>query len=164
MSRTTPSRPHRTGRPALAVALTLVAVLALGLGGCQTPDEAGDATPTPTPTPSTAPVAVDLTVSVDATGAGAVTRHTLTCVPTGGDHPDAEAACAAIAAAGGAAAFDPPPTGTVCTEQWGGPQVATVDGTVGGSVVHARFDRHDGCAISRWDRLAALFGPDAGLL
>lgn len=105
------------------------------------------------------PVTADLTVTVDATGEGAVTAFHLTCEPVGGDHPAAAAACAAIAAAGGAAAFEPTPADVACTEQWGGAQTATVEGTVGGTAVSADFDRTNGCEISRWDALAPLFGP-----
>ena len=168
---------------ALAVALTTL----LALGGCRTgrdgdadagaPDD-GTATVSPddpvsdddpgtSPEPSeepdepATPVAADLTVVVDATGEGSTTTYTITCEPVGGDHPDAEAACGAIAAAGGAAAFAPTPMGVACTEQWGGPQTATVTGTVGGEPVNAEFDRTNGCEISRWAALEPLFG-DAG--
>lgn len=113
---------------------------------------------TPAPGEPAAPVAADLTVVVDATGEGATTTYTLTCEPTGGDHPDAEAACAAIAAAGGAAAFEPTPMGVACTEQWGGPQTAAVTGTVADEAVTAEFARTNGCEISRWDAVAPLFG------
>lgn len=182
-------RPLRAARPLGRVsggaALALAAVLALG--GCQSlggDDDAGPAvqptptspddpvtsdpsavpTPSPTDTVPAMPVPADLTVTVDATGEGATTTFTLTCEPVGGDHPDADAACAAIAAAGGTAAFEPTSPGVACTEQWGGPQTATVTGTVDGTRVDADFSRINGCEISRWDRLDALFGPDAGLM
>lgn len=180
----------RTGTTTAALAVAIAAVLALG--GCQTGrdddadagagapgDDAATTSPedpvssddpsapgddTPAPGEPATPVAADLTVVVDATGEGATTTYTLTCEPIGGDHPDAEAACAAIAAAGGVAAFEPTPMGFACTEQWGGPQTATVTGTVAGETVTAEFSRANGCEISRWDALAPLFGPDAGLM
>ncbi len=170
-------------RPTTALAVALAALLALT--ACQTgqdddadagasddaatvsPDDpVSDDDPGTSPEPSdeptepaapAAPVGADLTVVVDATGEGATTTYTLTCEPAGGDHPDAEAACAAIAAAGGAAAFAPTPMGVACTEQWGGPQTATVTGTVAGEAVAADFSRTNGCEISRWDALEALF-------
>ena len=169
--------------------LGIAVVLAVALGGCQTGrDDAGSpgasdddavttspddpvsdddpgASPTPSDEPNepATPVAADLTIVVDATGEGATTTHTLTCDPTGGDHPDAQAACAAIAA-GGPDAFEPTPMDVACTEQWGGPQTATVTGTVGGEAVNAEFSRTNGCEISRWAALEPLFGPDAGLM
>lgn len=176
MPRTTPQR-----RPATAL-LTAMLAAALLLTACQTPrDDASGGSPddpvsSDDPTPSDGPtppatdeppataVAADLTVTVDATGEGATQSFTLTCEPVGGDHPDAAAACAELAAAGGADAFAPTPRDVACTEQWGGPQTATVEGTVAGERVSATFDRRNGCEISRWDRLAALFGPDAGLM
>ncbi|GEN81042.1 SSI family serine proteinase inhibitor [Actinotalea fermentans] len=164
------------------VAAVVAVVLVAALGGCQTGRDDDGLTPgtdddpvssdeppapgddTPAPGEPAEPVAADLTVVVDATGEGATTTYTLTCEPAGGHHPDAEAACAAIAAGGGTAAFAPTPMDVACTEQWGGPQTASVTGTVGGEPVSAAFSRANGCEISRWDTLAPLFGPDAGLL
>jgi hypothetical protein len=94
-------------------------------------------------------------------GAGAAPRRmTLECDPVGGDHPDAAAACAALAAAsdGGRDPFAPTPADAVCTQIYGGPQTATVTGTWRGTPVDARFDRTNGCEISRWDALGALLG------
>lgn len=172
-----------------ALTAGIAVVLMVVLGGCQTgqdgdadagaPDD-GTATvspddpvsdddpatspePSDEPTEPATPVAADLTVVVGATGEGATTTYTLTCEPVGGDHPDAEAACAAIAA-GGLAAFEPTPMDVACTEQWGGPQTATVTGTVDGETVNAEFSRTNGCEISRWAALEPLFGPDAGLM
>lgn len=52
-------------------------------------------------------------------------------------------------------AFDPVPTGTACTQIFGGPQTARVTGSVRGERVDAAFARSDGCEIARWDRVAA---------
>ncbi|MBB2924773.1 SSI family serine proteinase inhibitor [Cellulomonas cellasea] len=161
---------------------TIVLVVAvLTLVGCATPREAapGDAAspsatpepeptePTPSPTtgsPTAAPAAVgaSLTVTLDETGTGAVRTMTLTCDPVGGDHPDPAAACAALAAAG-PGAFDLPPGDLMCTQLFGGPQVALVEGTVAGVPVSARFSRTDGCEIGRWDALAPLLGSTGGV-
>lgn len=80
--------------------------------------------------------------------------YTLTCDPAGGDHPQPEQACDAIAAAG-AEVFDPVGADQACTEIFGGPQVATVTGTYGGSDVDATFSRQNGCEIDRWEKLGA---------
>lgn len=159
----------------------VLVVAVLTLVGCATPREGspGDApspsaTPEPEPTgpdpsattedPAAAPVtsAASLTVTLDETGSGAVRTMTLTCDPVGGDHPDPAAACAALAAAG-PSAFDPRPGDTMCTQLFGGPQVAVVEGTVGGVPVSARFSRTDGCEIGRWDALAPLLGSTEGV-
>ena len=137
------------------------AVLAL-LAGCGTttspsaPDTPDTAAPGTTP-----PVGVELTVTrgVDAASgtAGEATTWTLTCDPVGGDHPTADAACDLLATAG-LTLFDPIPRDSVCTEIYGGPEVALVVGTVAGEAVDARFTRTNGCEIARWDSAEALIG------
>jgi hypothetical protein len=159
--------------------LVLAAALAL-LAGCATTSDPGGSptgggTPAPTtasPEPSTSPepgptsdaeVPAELTIVLDETGSGVTRTMTLTCAPTGGDHPDAAAACATLAAVG-VEAFNPPPKDEMCTEQWGGPQVATVEGTVDGESVRARFSRTNGCEISRWDAVATILGSPGGAM
>ncbi|WP_369068869.1 SSI family serine proteinase inhibitor [Kineococcus terrestris] len=101
----------------------------------------------------------ELTVTVD-DGAGQVSTWTLVCGEdggAGGDHPDAAGACAALQ--GQRDPFRPVPADMMCTQVWGGPQTATVEGTWAGQPVRASFDRTDGCQIARWDRLAPLLQP-----
>ena len=81
-------------------------------------------------------------------------RWTLTCEPTGGDHPDAAAACAELARTPDPLA--PLPEDLLCTEVYGGPQTAVVRGTYRGEPVALRLSRTDGCRIEQWDRLGAL--------
>ena len=45
-----------------------------------------------------------------------------------------------------------------CTQQFGGPETATVTGTLHGDEVAARFSRENGCEISRWEKVAELLG------
>ena len=112
------------------------------------------------PAPSAPAVPADVQITVD-DGAGTVTTYSLTCQPAGGDHPDPAGACSTLAA--GASAFAPPDPTRACTEIYGGPQVATVTGTLNGAAVNGTFGRGDGCQIARWEALAAVFGPVAGL-
>ncbi len=101
----------------------------------------------------------ELTVVVD-DGAGNQRTWTLTCSAdgtAGGDHPDAQNACEAVAAA--KAPWAPVPKDMACTQIYGGAQTATVTGTWGGEQVQARYARNDGCQIARWDRLAPLLQP-----
>ena len=127
-------------------------ITVLLLAGCADGDGPGEDPSAP---------AAHLTIVLDEAGNGATRTFTVTCDPVGGDHPDAAAACAALDA-GGIAAFAPTSPDVVCTDQWGGPQVATVDGTVDGQRVIATFTRTDGCEISRWDALASLLGSRGG--
>ncbi|WP_326598174.1 SSI family serine proteinase inhibitor [Streptomyces sp. NBC_01803] len=75
----------------------------------------------------------------------------LTCLPAGGDHPQAAEACAAIDRA--AAPFEPVAADTLCTYVYGGPATATIEGVWQGEPVQAEFSRSDGCEIARWNEL-----------
>ena len=123
----------------------------------------GEPTAEPTGTPPS-DTGTSVTIVLDETGSGASRTLELTCDPPGGDHPDPAAACAALTAAGGAAAFAAPPRDETCTEIYGGPQVAFVEGTVDGQTVRARFSRTNGCEISRWDALGPLLGSTGGVM
>jgi len=98
-----------------------------------------------------------LTITVWPQGreAGGARRWTLECGPAGGTHPHPARACAQLAAV--ANPFRPVPRDAMCTQIYGGPQEALVTGTYRGAGVNARFNRVNGCEISRWDRVAALF-------
>ena len=50
------------------------------------------------------------------------------------------------------------PADQMCTQQYGGPQVARLRGHVDGQPFERRLDRADGCGIDRWDRLEAALG------
>lgn len=93
-----------------------------------------------------------LTIVVTPAEDAETSTYELTCDPAGGDHPQPEQACDAIAAAG-ADVFDPVPADETCTQLYGGPQVATITGTYDGEDVDATFSRENGCEIDRWDEL-----------
>lgn len=125
--------------------------------------DGGAAGTRPSGSPSPTGLPADLTITVDASGSGDTQTWTLTCDPPGGDHPDPAWACAGIEEAGGVAAFDPVPRTAVCTEIYGGPQTAHVEGTVDGTPINADFSRTNGCEMSRWDALRAVLGDVAGV-
>ena len=54
------------------------------------------------------------------------------------------------------------PQDRMCTEIYGGPQIAVVTGTLDGEEVDRTFTRSDGCQIADWDTLQPLLGapPD----
>lgn len=110
----------------------------------------------------TATAGTSLTVTITA---GADARDwTVTCDPAGGTHPRPESACdfLELARRWGQDPFAPVPGDAVCSQQYGGPQVATVRGTWRGRPVDATFKRTDGCEISRWDNAVPLLAvsPD----
>ena len=124
-------------------------VLLLALAGCGGEVEAGGGSASGEPAPTTR-----LTVSVDPDGDGPepAKRAAVTC---GGGRDDRK--CAAVAKLR-PEDFEPAPDDVACTELFGGPQTATVSGTLDGTAVEGRFARHDGCEIARWDKLAGLLG------
>ncbi|ABM08838.1 MULTISPECIES: serine protease inhibitor [Micrococcaceae] len=76
--------------------------------------------------------------------------------------PDARAALAAVEQFGEEIFFPEPRPDRICTQQYGGPQVAVVEGWFRGRKVHSQFSRTDGCEIARWKTLAALLGNTGG--
>jgi hypothetical protein len=141
--------------------LTVLAVTGLallGTAGCGSEGSGGGgaaATATPSATAGT-----ELTVTVRKSEGASPQSWTLRCDPAGGDHPAAKKACETLA--GARKPFAPVPRGQVCTEIFGGPQVATVKGTWDGEKVDARFTRQDGCEITRWDDVAPVFPGEVG--
>ena len=89
---------------------------------------------------------------VDVTDGATTSRFTLTCDPPGGSHADPAAACASL----DDQSFAPLPSGSICTQVYGGPQTATLRGTYRGQPVSLDLARSDGCLIAQWDRLGAL--------
>ena len=63
--------------------------------------------------------------------------------------------CGAVAALK-ADAFEPTPRNVACTQIYGGPQTATVNGTLRGEPIVARFSRENGCEIARWTTVRPL--------
>jgi hypothetical protein len=135
---------------------------ALALAGCgsQQSDNGPAAKPSGSGVVRPANPQTDLTVSVKAAQTAAATTWKLTCGPVGGDHPDARAACASLDAAKKQAKdpFAPTPKDQMCTQIYGGPQVATVKGTWQGKTVDSTFSRKNGCELKRWSDLSPIFG------
>jgi hypothetical protein len=76
--------------------------------------------------------------------------------------PASDAALEAVERFGEEIFFPKPGPPKLCTQQYGGPQVAEVTGTFHGRQVRAVFRRTDGCEIARWNSLAALLGGTPG--
>jgi hypothetical protein len=83
----------------------------------------------------------------------ATCHGTLTCPST---EKSDDGLCAWIAVEG-AEVFAKPPEHQACTEQYGGPEVATVEGTFDGQPVKATFTRTNGCEIARFDLASPLW-------
>jgi hypothetical protein len=102
--------------------------------------------------PSTSRGLANLTVSVDNDGPkGQPAKELQLSCEKATDSP----ACTTVAAI---TQHDlaPTPSNQACTQIFGGPETATITGTLRGNAVHARFSRSDGCEIQRWQRVQPL--------
>ena len=52
--------------------------------------------------------------------------------------------------------FAPIPRDAICTEQYGGPQVALITGTYRGRRIWTQLQNRNGCEIARFKRLSFL--------
>ncbi len=131
-------------------AFLVVVALAASLAGCGSDSSGGGDGGT------------SLTITYWADGPeGESETWTLECDPASGTLPDPDEACDRLAE-GGSALFEPEPGDTVCTQIYGGPQVAHVHGTVDGETVAASLGRANGCEISSWDALSPWLLPAGG--
>lgn len=108
---------------------------------------------------------LDLTVTLSEAPGGP--DHVFTLVRRAGGRPettlpDPAGAIAAVERFGEGIFFPVPGPPKLCTQQYGGPQVAVVTGTFGERQVHARFSLTDGCEIARWRALSPLLGGVSG--
>ncbi len=87
-------------------------------------------------------------------------EYTVTCdgddasVEPNGVGVDAAAACDTLQDANAVNRLvEGPPADRMCTAIFGGPDVATVTGTIDGQSVDTTITRADGCGIAEWDEL-----------
>jgi hypothetical protein len=137
----------------MAPRTSLCCLALLVLAGCGSEEPAGERT-----APDRAAPATQLTVRVDPDGDGPE-RATSARISCSADTSDR--ACAAAAGLR-PKDFEPASDDVACTQQYGGPQTATVEGTLERRAVAGRFSREDGCAIARWDKLAPLLEAAGG--
>lgn len=139
--------------------------------GTMAPDaETTDPAPAP-PAPAPLPSGpgkgdAELAITVKPSQDSAAVNYTLVCkngVPAEeSQHPGAAAACAALKE-NAAILNDPGPReGVACTQQYGGPQVATVTGIVDGIPVETTFMLRNGCEIGAWIAAQDVLGSAAG--
>ncbi len=109
---------------------------------------------------------VDLTIRLTETPGGPAWTFRLQAsggaLTDGSNLPDAAAALDAVERFGAEVFFPQPGPPKMCTQQYGGPQVAHVTGWFHGRQVNSAFSRTDGCEIARWRAMAPLLGGVAG--
>ena len=130
----------------MALRLTLLLPLVLLAAGCGADDETGGPGSIP-PKPL-----AQLVVRVDADGKGAAPAKELRIrCESAGESPACSAADALKPAD-----FAPVPADKACTQIFGGPQTASVTGSLRGEDVDGGFSRQNGCEVARWEAVAAL--------
>ncbi|MCW2949721.1 MAG: serine protease inhibitor [Thermoleophilia bacterium] len=88
----------------------------------------------------------------------ATCRATLTCPPTATSRAGDDRLCAWVATTPTSVLSPPSPDDhALCTQQYGGPERATVTGERDGQAISVSFRRTDGCEIARWDAAAPLW-------
>ena len=162
-----PNRLPRTVLTLAAAAFVLAGCADSNPGSAPSSSEPAPSPPTSASSPASSPAAspaaaTALSVELMADGEAVTDTWTLECDganPAGASGaPDPAAACTALAE-NGTGLFAEPGSDVACTMQYGGPQRATVSGTVDGAAVEAEFAASDGCQISRWEALSGLLGP-----
>lgn len=144
------------------------------------PTGSASATPSPdtettstAPSPSASPLPsgpgqgnAELSIMIKPSETGAPTSFTLVCqngAPAAeSQHPNAAAACTALKNTPAILSPAPPAKDQVCTQQYGGPQQATVTGVVDGRNVEASFSLRDGCEIALWNAAKDVLGSAGG--
>ncbi|MFF1254085.1 SSI family serine proteinase inhibitor [Pseudarthrobacter sp. NPDC058329] len=133
--------------------------------------DAESSVPAPAPEPAAPPSGpgqgnAELVITIVPSPGEPEVHHTLVCVDGAPDaesnHPAADAACAALKENAALLSPAPRPADQVCTEQYGGPQEATVTGAVDGVPVDTGFSRINGCEISAWDAAKDVLGAAGG--
>ena len=121
-------------------------------------------TPPPTSAPSGPSASTNalLTISVRQDASSDPVQYVLECVDgvpgPASTHPNADAACATLTRLGTAFFTARPNKDVVCTQQYAGPQTASITGEIDGTPVVGSFALTDGCEISRWNSLTDLLG------
>ncbi|MEZ2391267.1 SSI family serine proteinase inhibitor [bacterium RCC_150] len=104
----------------------------------------------------------ELSIIVKASPSSAPESYTLVCMngapAAESHHPSAAAACAALKKNPALLNRPPRPSGQLCDQRYGGPQTATVSGSVDGVGVDASYKLTDGCEIAAWNAVADILG------
>jgi hypothetical protein len=115
--------------------------------GLVPPDPADPNPPAPDPSDATE---IDISGSVSCDGAPS---------GTGAYAATAIQICAELASRAGVFDQIEQSGGQVCAEIYGGPQRASITGSIAGQSVDVSIDRSNGCGIDQWQSLEWLLGP-----
>lgn len=121
-----------------------------------------EGTTSPTAEPAASGANARLTISFRQDATAEPVQYVLECVDgapgPASTLPNAEAACSRLGELGAKFFTARPNKDVICTQQYGGPQTASITGDIDGTSVLAAFALTDGCEISRWDRVKDILG------
>ena len=120
-----------------------VACAALAAAGCGSDSDSDDED-----SPSAAGTSLEATLDIDGGQGDEAARTGSVACESQVDCPGAESLTPAD--------FEPVPAETACTEIFGGPETATITGSLAGEPVEGEFSRANGCEIERFDRFTPL--------
>lgn len=104
---------------------------------------------------------VNLVVSYKPTATSPVTRFSLVCSGSiiTGTHPNKRSICNFLKKNKSNSIYllSSPLKDMMCTEIYGGPEVATIMGNYNGRKVNTKYSRTNGCTISRWQEAMVFF-------
>jgi hypothetical protein len=158
--------------PGATPGTTAPGTTAPGTAAPSTPPDAETTVPAPAP-PAASPLPsgpgtgnAELSITVKPSKDGTAVNYTLVCkdgAPVAeSQHPKAAAACAALKKNAAILNQPAPRKDVSCTQQYGGPQVATVSGVVGGTPVEVTFTLRNGCEIGAWNAAQDILGSAEG--
>lgn len=131
------------------IAASLIAASCLSASACSS-------------TPAKDSMDADLTIEIRADGTTVSETYRLVCSDgqpaEGSNHPRAAASCTVLLNHGEQLRALPRKD-QICTEIYGGPQEATIAGTLNGEDVLKQLGRKNGCEISEWQTFEPLVGP-----
>ena len=143
----------------LLVSLTIIAA---ACGGVPSGGTAPTSTSTSTSTSTTPPFTAALQITIGTDARPAEFTAELTCgdsaTASGYLADTAGTACDLLASSEDARRLlvDGPPADRVCTQIYGGGEVANITGSIGGAAVSATVNRSNGCGIADWELLQPL--------
>lgn len=157
----------------LALVVTLVAACGDDTTDTDAPDTdpgAGEGDGTTTVAPPDEPIGgpypvADLTITYEHPDTGTIEYRVVCLGDTAtltGDIEGVQDQSACLALAGESVQqrlIEGPPTDVACTEIYGGPETATITGTIDDQSVDTSVDRANGCGISDWDDLLGALLP-----
>lgn len=133
-----------------------------GTGGSSTGGAGSGPATNPESTPDEGSFDIELHITVTPQPGAEPQEYILQCDGTtasdASNVPQPDEACALMEESAQALFFTKPDPTLQCTQQYGGPQKATVTGSINGRPVEAKFARTNGCEISRWNAMEPILG------